>query len=280
VSSVESPKQKSPAITVLLPVYNAYKYVAIAIESILNQTFTDFEFLILDDCSSDRSWEIIQNYQKMDNRIIAIQNDVNLGGCNNLNKGLKLSKGKYIAGIDNDDWFYPDKLEKQFNFMESHPEVGIVGGVMEIINSNGKVIGKRRYNLTDDEIRKKIFRYSPFAHPLIMIRKSILDKVGYYNDAYAPADDYDLYFRIGKVSKFANLPDVILKYRVVPGSMTDSLTKKMELNTIKVRKLYSKDNDYKFGRIDRVYNLMHYISIFIIPPRIKLRLFNLLRNAR
>lgn len=272
--------QKTPAITVLLPVYNAEKYLAIAIESILHQTFTDFEFLIIDDCSTDSSWDIIQKYSKQDKRIVSLRNEVNLKGCNTLNKGLKLARGKYIARLDNDDWSYPDRFEKQFDFMESHPEVGIVGGVMELMNEAGNVIGKRTYHLTDGEIRKKLFRYSPFSHPLVMFRKSILDQAGYYNPAYAPADDYDLYFRMGKLSQFANLPDVLLKYRVVKGSMTQNLTKRMELTTLMVRRLYGNDGVYKSGLLDRFYSTLHYLSIFIIPSKIKIWLFNLLRNAR
>lgn len=276
----ESQMRKSPSISVLLSVYNSEKYVAIAIESILNQTFADFELIIVDDRSTDSSWEIVQKYAKQDKRIVALRNDVNLGGCRTLIKGLEYCTGKYYARLDNDDWSYPDRLEKQFSFLEAHPDVGIVGGTMEIINESGQVTGKRKYNLFDSEIRKNIFRYSPFSHPLVMIRKSILDKVGGYNPEYAPADDYEMYFRIGKESKFANLEDVILQYRMTPGSITFNRTKKMELSTVKVRNLYKGDSCYKFGWGDQLYNLLHYFSIFIIPPRAKIYIFNLLRNTR
>jgi len=276
----EKLKEASPVISVVLPVYNAEKYIAIAIESVLDQTFSDFEFIIVDDCSTDASWEIIQKYSKRDKRIVALRNEVNLKGCNTLNKGLKLAKGKYIARMDNDDRCYPDRFEKQFNFMESHPEVGIVGGSMELIDESGNLIGKRTYNLSDSEIRKNIFRYSPFSHPLVMIRKSVLDKVGYYNPDHAPSDDYDLYFRLGMVSQFANMSDVILQYRMVHGSMTFSLTKNMELTTINVRNLYSRNPHYRFGFADRIYNVLHYISVFVIPSRLKIYLFNLMRNSR
>ena len=273
-------KTKSPAISVLLPVYNAEEYVANVIESILQQTFADFEFIIIDDYSSDKSWEIVKKYSKKDKRIIALKNKYNLGGCKTLNKGLKLARGKYVARVDHDDWSYQDRLEKQFKFMELHSKVGIVGGIMEIINETGKVIGKRKYSLSDSEIRKRIFWYSPFSHPLVMIKKSILDKVGYYNPAYVPADDYELYFRIGKESKFANLPDVLLQYRIIKSSMTYNLTRKMELATFKVRSLYAKDKHYKMSKIDQFLNVIQYFSFFIIPPRIRISLFNLLRNKK
>lgn len=268
-----------PAISVLLSVYNAEKYVSSAIESILNQTFTDFELVIVDDCSSDSSWDICQKYVKQDNRVVAVRNKINIGGCATLNVGLKLVRGRYVARQDNDDWSYPERLAKQFNFMETHHDVGIVGGSMEIINENQTVIGKRTYNLTDTMIRKKIFRYSPFAHPLVMFRKSILDTVGWYNIEYAPADDYELYFRIGAVSKLANLNEIMMKYLVIPTSITNSSTKKMELATVKVRRLYLSNGCYRANVADYLYNILHLISIYVIPSKIKKEVFNFFRNS-
>ena len=278
MNSAESFMEKKPTITVLLSMYNAENYVGIAIESILKQTFSDFELIAVDDCSTDKSWDIVQQYMKLDSRVIAKRNEVNLGGCKTLNVGLKLAKGKYIARLDNDDWSYPNRLEKQFDFLEAHPDVGIVGGVMEIMNQHGEVTGKRKYNISDQEIRNKIFRYSPFSHPLVMIRKSILDKVGPYDPAYAPADDYELYFRIGNESQFANLPDVIMRYRVIPSSITFMQTKKMELATINVRNQYSKNPNYNYTLVDKLYNTFQFFSIYIVPSRLKIYLFNLLRN--
>lgn len=272
-------KNDHPKISVLMTVYNAEQFLGEAIESVLNQTFKDFELVILDDRSVDSSWEIIQKYAKQDERITAIKNEKNLGGCQNLNKGLKLLKGVYMARHDNDDWSFPDRLEKQFDYLETHPEVGIVGGAIEIVDVDGKRIGKRSYNLSDAEIRKKIFRYSPFAHPLVMIRKSILDRVGcFYDPSFAPADDYDLWFRIGKESKFANLPDTLLKYRMVPGSITFSSTKKMEVTTIKVRDQYSGEGVYPYSWIDQLYNVLHKVSISLVPSRLKIYLYNFFRN--
>jgi glycosyltransferase involved in cell wall biosynthesis len=119
----EIPKIGSSAISEIR--LQRRKYIAIAIESV-GSIFSDFEFIIVDDCSTDASWEIIQKYSKQDRRIVALRNEVNLKGCNTLNKGLKLAKGKYIARMDNDDRCYPDRFKKQFNFMESHPEVGFL----------------------------------------------------------------------------------------------------------------------------------------------------------
>lgn len=273
-------QENSPMVSVLLSVYNSEKYVSEAIESILNQTFKNFNFIIIDDASKDSSWHIVEKFSKIDNRIVAVRNSINIGGCQTLIRGLNYCTGKYIARLDNDDWSYPERLKKQVDYMESHPDIGVLGSSIDIISESGNIIGRRKYKLKDEEIRTNIFYSSPFAHPVVMFRKSILDQAGPYNEAFAPADDYELYFRIGKLSNFANLSDVLLKYRIISNSITFTSTKKMELATVKVRKLYSRDYIYKFTMKHKVYNFLHYLSIFIIPPKLKIRLFHLLRNER
>lgn len=265
-------------ISVLMPAYNAERYIALAIESILNQTFKDFEFIIVDDGSTDNTPSIIQDFAKKDKRIVPVRHKENLEICRALNTGIELARGKYIARMDADDWSYPNRLEKQYKFMEKHPEVGISGGSMEIINKNGKQIGIRRYNLTDVEIRKKIFRYSPFSHPLIIIRKNILDKTGFYNPNLVYAEDYDLYFRIGKFAKFDNLDNILLKYRMLKENSTSKRLREMELKTLAIRKKAVREYGYKMSLVDKIYLILQYSSILIIPPKIKIWLFNFLRN--
>jgi glycosyltransferase involved in cell wall biosynthesis len=275
-------KSKSPLVSVLMPAYNAEKYIDEAISSILNQTFSDFEFIIIDDNSSDKTASIIEKYKKKDRRIIALHNTTNLKMAKALNRGIKSAKGKLIARMDADDWSYPDRLEKQVSYMEKNPKVGILGGSMNIVNKEGKKIGRRDYALSNKEIRKKLFWYSPFSHPLIMIRKIFLDKVGYYDPVYNPAEDYDLYFRIGEIAEFANLPDLLIKYRIVDNSMTTGSTKKMELQTIAIRNKYRIDHGYKMSLIDSLYTKLQWFSIYFIPipPSIKIRIFNYLRNSK
>ena len=192
---------QEPKLSVLMPAYNAEKYIGEAIESILNQTFKDFEFIIIDDCSTDKTWEIILDYSKKDDRIIALRNEKNLKISATLNKGIEIVKGKYIARMDADDWSYPDRLQKQHEFMEKNLEVGISGGTIEVCDENLKVLNKRAYNLTDEEIRKKIFRYSPFCHPAT-IYKTVLAQKNYYNLDLETAEDYDFYFRVDCLCRF------------------------------------------------------------------------------
>jgi glycosyltransferase involved in cell wall biosynthesis len=275
-------KLKSPLVSVIMPAYNAESYIDKAISSILGQTFADFELIIIDDNSSDKTASIIEKYKKKDRRIVVLHNTTNLKMAKALNSGIKIARGKYIARMDSDDWSFPYRLEKQVLFIQKHLKVGILGGSMEIIDKEGKKIGRRDYALSNKEIRRKLFRYSPFCHPLIMIRKTFLDKVGYYDPIYNPAEDYDLYFRVGEVSEFANLPDVLIKYRIVDNSMTTGSTKKMELQTIAIRNKYKLNHGYSMTFLDNLFTRLHWFSIYFIPipSSVKIKAFNLLRNSR
>ena len=272
---------KVPVISVLMPAYNAEKYIAESIESILNQTFTDFEFIIIDDCSTDKTWEIIQKYTDKDKRIIAMRNEKNLKIARTLNKGLDLVRGKYIARMDSDDWSYHDRLQKQFDFMEANPEIGVSGGTMEVCNENLIKKSYRKYNLTDSKIRKKIFRYSPFCHPLVMFNAEILKKHKLYYCQFLPvAQDYDLYFRIGKVSKFGNLKDILLKYRVVDTSISISKAKTQENLTLYIRMKATFEYGYKMNWIDKAYFLGQLFSMFFIPQKTKIFLYEIFRDRK
>jgi glycosyltransferase involved in cell wall biosynthesis len=260
-----SSKKDYPLVSVIMPAYNAEKYIGKAIESILQQTFVNFELIIIDDFSTDNTYDLITKYRKKDKRIIILRNGRNLKLSKTLNKGILYAKGKYIARMDADDWSYKYRLEKQYTFLEEHKDVGIVGGAMKIVNEKDHIIGLRTYHETDSAIRNNIFWYSPFCHPVIMIRKSILNRAGNYKDEYNPAEDYELYFRLGKYSRFANLHDVLLKYRVVGKSMTTGSTRNMEKQTIRIRQKYGGMKNYNQSFLQKIYNWLHLLSLYIIP---------------
>jgi glycosyltransferase involved in cell wall biosynthesis len=261
-----------------MPAFNAEKYIGEAIESILNQSFRDFELIISDDCSTDATWDVIQKYVKKDKRIRAYRNKKNVYIAENRNTLVKLAQGKYIAWQDADDISIPDRIRKQFDFMEAHPSVGIVGGYLQFFDgTTDKSI--RKYATDDKSLRKTIFRYSPVAQPTAMIRKECFDKVGLYNPAYPPAEDIDMSFRIGTKYEFANLPFVTLRYREHNSSATFKRLKKIELSTLEIRNKNNGVGGYSMNLFDRIYNVVQWISIYTIPPRVKIALFNLLRNS-
>jgi glycosyltransferase involved in cell wall biosynthesis len=268
-----------PQVSILMPAFQCEKYVAISIESILCQTFQDFEFIIIDDCSSDKTWEIIKHYARKDPRIQAIQNDKNLGIAGNRNKLIALAQGEFIAWQDADDISCADRIAKQCEFLHNHPEVGIVGGYLQFFSEAGNA-GVRKYATEDGQLRKRIYRYSPVAQPASMIRKICFEEFGEYDLRYPPAEDIDMSFRIGQKYRFANLPQIVLKYREHPGSATYTKLRKIELNTLEIRMKYFIKRSYKATVLDLVYNVAQFMSIFLVPPRFKIQLFNYFRNAK
>jgi len=199
----------NPVISVILPVFNAASFLKEAIDSILNQSFSDFELLIYDDGSTDSSRSIIDTYQ--DKRIIRHYSDINQGLISVLNKGFADAKGKYIARMDADDISLPDRFIKQLSFMELHPDYGICGTQLQLIH-NDQILSRP---VDDLALRWWFFKGSPFAHPSVMIRASIVreHQLNFDSSAYV-AEDYDLWWRMAFYCKLYNLDEVLLRYRV------------------------------------------------------------------
>jgi len=217
-------------LTVLMPVYNAEKYLKEAIESILQQTFADFEFLIINDGSTDSSKEIILSYN--DHRINYIENETNKKLVETLNIGLNLSRGKYIARMDADDISFPDRLKRQFEFMENNPNVGACGTMFE---NFGDLKGSVKYEVTHDKIRINMLFYSQICHPSVILRKETLDKFNIcYNHLYIHAEDLDFFVKIAEVSEIANIPEVLIKYRQHNENISNSYKQIQRDNTKKI----------------------------------------------
>lgn len=267
-------------ISILMPVYNSQKYLRLAIDSILDQTLEDFQFIIIDDGSTDRSWKIIKSYSQKDKRIVAIRSTINLKTSSALNKGLAKVQGKYVIRMDADDWSYPDRLENQYKYMENHPEVGISGGAVEVCNERLETINKRNYPLTDEAARKIIFRYSPFAHPATIWRTSVLKAVNGYNENIPYSQDAELYFKVGKFSEFGNINETVIKLRMHKKSSSYSKARMQEIYAIYARIKASMEYDYKASFSDKFWIFLRIIIMFIIPLSIKFRLFNFMRGAK
>jgi glycosyltransferase involved in cell wall biosynthesis len=207
----------NPKLTVLMPVYNGYKYLQEAINSILNQSFADFEFLIINDGCTDNSTEVIESYS--DKRIHYINRQKNRGLSYTLNEGIDLAKGIYIARMDCDDISLPTRLEKQIKFLEQNPEIGILGTSMQVISDQGMKLGLWEVANEDLNIRWVSLVRTPFVHPTIMIRKDILKQNNlYYLDVVS--EDYELWTRLLQYTKGANLQETLYKYRLNKGSLT------------------------------------------------------------
>lgn len=197
---------KSSLVSIILATYNRSKYISKAIESVLNQSYRDFELVIIDDASTDKTSEVLNSYN--DSRIKIISNKNNLGFVKSLNKGIKYAKGKYIARIDDDD-FWPDssKLKKQVGFLEDNPEYALVGCGIIRVDSQGKEIKRYLLPEKDEDIREIMLITSPFVHMGTVFRKKAWDLVGGYDEKLHFSQDSDLWAKLGKVGKLYNIPE-------------------------------------------------------------------------
>jgi len=271
---------KNPLVSVVMPVYNTEKYLAEAIESVLNQSFKNFEFIIVDDASTDAGLEIIKKYSAKDKRIKILQNEKNLGIAETRNRGILEAKGKYIATHDSDDISTLDRFQKQVDYLEKHNNVGVVGSYIEIFSEDRKNTSIRKYPENDKDLREIIFFACPIAQPTSMIRRDVFEKVGLYDKKYPPAEDLDLWFRIGTKYELANIPKILLKYRESLFSATTKKTRLMEKLSLKIRFKNWENSAYRFGLKAFLYNSVHLLSLFIIPSKFKILLFQKMRDKK
>ena len=203
---------ENPNITVLLSVFNDEKYIGKAIDSILNQTFADFELLIIDDCSTDKTVGVIQNYK--DSRIRLIVNKRNIDITKSLNKGLSLARGIYIARHDSDDISAPNRLEKQFNFLENNKDYVAVGSHTEVIDENSNHIEFLRCEISAEEIYYNLSYRNNLTSSSIMFLKEIIYDIGSYDESSSHSEDYEFLFRISRKYKIYVIAEYLVKYRI------------------------------------------------------------------
>jgi len=210
--------EKDPRVTVLMSVYNGERYLNEAVDSILAQTFTDFEFLIIDDASTDCTPEILRGYD--DPRIRIVTNEENLGLTKSLNRGLALAKGEYIARMDADDISVPERLEQQIYVLEKNSDIGVLGAAVQYIDECGKPLQILKWPQKDTLIKWKLCFMNPIAHPSAIIRRKLLIESGGYDEKITFAQDYDLWVRLSPATHFANHRDVLLYLRKTRDSIS------------------------------------------------------------
>lgn len=202
----------NPKITVLLSVFNDEKYIGEAIESILNQTFEDFELLIIDDCSTDGTVEAINSYK--DPRIRLTINEENIDITKSLNNGLKSARGKYIARHDSDDVSSLNRLEKQFNFLENNKDYAAVGSYTEVIDENSNLIRFLRCETSAEEIYYNLSYRNNLTSSSIMFLKEMIYDIGSYDESSSHSEDYEFWFRISRKYKIYVIAEYLVKYRI------------------------------------------------------------------
>lgn len=211
----------APLISVVMPTYNCKRFLRDAIESILNQTFQDFEFLIIDDDSTDGTETILRDYSKKDSRLRVYRHERE-GLIASLNRGCHLAEGRFIARMDSDDISLPHRLEHQVRYMEEHPEIGVLGTWIRIIDESSRP--RRTVRLITDPKMLGLYLYMEncICHPTVMMRRDIIEPLGFYDSNAIHAEDYDLWGRVSHKNQIANLPEVLLDYRIWNGGVTSN----------------------------------------------------------
>lgn len=259
----------APKVSVVMSAHNEERYLGRAVESLLEQTFRDFEVIVIDDGSEDRTPEILASYD--DPRLHVVRQG-NQGLISSLNRGMALARGQYIARMDADDVAYPERLARQVAFLSANPEVGLLGTAFDEIDGEGRVIGRRRYPTEDAALRRLLIRYNPFFHSSVMIRRGPLERVGGYLETAEGVlvEDYDLWFRLARVTRLAILPDVLMARRYHGGNLSLRHETAQLRQGVRLRWRALRDGDYP------PHCVMHLlrpalVSVVPIPLRVALR---------
>lgn len=212
---------KMPRVSVVLPVRNGMAHLPLAVESILGQTFRDFEFIIVDDASTDDTAAYLDGL--LDARVRVIRNEQSVGVARSLNKAIATARGEYIARQDADDVSLPERLEAQASYLDCHPQIAVLGSPATIINGDGDAIGAWHVPFADIDIQWRLLFDNCIIHPSVMIRGSVLRACGGYPEEaeFSLAEDYELWFRIGRGHGFANLQQRLINFRIHRGSVSN-----------------------------------------------------------
>src|SRR5262245_15914127 len=211
-----------PRVTVVIVTHDDEPFVGAAIESVLAQTYRDFELVVVDDASTDRTCEVAASYR--DPRIRLLVNPVNVGGGATRNAALATVASEYVAELDGNDVALPDRLARQVAYLDAHPDVAVVGGQAALIDLAGRPIGTFARPMTDLAIKWRGLFGSPVVHSAVMFRRAIVwNEIGGYEGTYRFGEDFDLWCRVARAHAIRNLPDAVVAYRSDPGSLTSSL---------------------------------------------------------
>jgi Glycosyl transferase family 2 len=208
-------------LTVLMAARNAEKALREAVDSVFAQSFEDFELIVVDDGSDDRTADILESYD--DERLRVLHNERSLGLAASLNRGLARSQGRYLARQDADDCSRPDRFAKQVSFLDNNPEVALAGSWYRTIDDSGAVLAELELPADATTLRWHLLYYCPFVHSAVTIRRQALTDSGGFDESFAYSCDYDLWSRIARRSLVANIPEHLVDYRLSPASMTETL---------------------------------------------------------
>lgn len=225
----------TPRVSVITSVYNGLPYLPEAVESILDQSLSDYEYLVVDDGSTDGSWDVLTELARRDRRMRLLRNPANAGFARSQNRALESACGRYVACQDQDDISEPTRLERQVAFLEAHPEVGALGTWPAFIDEGGRPLANGRFPLLADNesLQRQLILGFGFVGPSLLARRTTLIDLGGYNPEMSAAEDYDLLLRLAEVGQVANLPEPLYRYRQHPQSVSSSRSR-LQMHNIAV----------------------------------------------
>lgn len=265
-----------PKVSVIMSVRNGGNYLQECLRSILNQSYRNFELIVINDASTDNTAEILKNLK--DKRLKIITNNKKKGLTKSLNLALKIASGLYIARMDHDDISQINRFKIQTDFLAKHKEIGVLGSSVYLIDQQGKKRGVKKFPFRNKEILKQLFKYNPLRHSTVMLRKDLITKFGSYDEKLDGAEDYDLWLRLAKYTKLANIGLPLLSYRIHGDRVSEKEEKKVLVSAYKAR--IKAIFVYKYPLKYLPVTLLTLISAYI-PAKLKRFLYNvkLLKSA-
>ena len=221
----------SPRVSAITATYNGVQYLGSALESMLGQTFSDFEYIVVDDASTDQTPEILRGYAARDARLVVLRNEVNRNPSVSLNRALQVAQGEYVAVLDHDDLAHPKRLALQVAYLDTHPEIGVLGAQVTIVSAQGQPLRPLSFPTTPESSRWQILFGAPCQHSAVLLRRALALQVGGYEEQQWWANDYQLLINLLKLTNITNLPETLASYRRHPGQTLSVYTHK-QLATI------------------------------------------------
>jgi glycosyltransferase involved in cell wall biosynthesis len=258
--------QNKPKISIILPVYNAARFLRESLDSILDQTFSDFEVIAVDDGSVDGSPYILKQYQKRDKRLRVYYNAKNQGVSRTANKAIKLAQGDYIARMDADDVMIKNRLQLQYEFLKNNPEYVLVGGQVRLIDEDGNHKRIKNFPLNHKEIKSMMYLACPVQQATIMVNRSKLpEDFVWYENGMNTAEEVELLFKLLNYGKFKNLKQIVHDYRQHPGSLSHQNPKDTFSLTYIARRKGVKLHNYKASLKDTIILELQKILVNVLP---------------
>lgn len=267
VEIISTSNISNPKVTVAIPVYNGAQYIKEAVESVLTSTYKDYEIFLINDGSSDNSKNICTQLSQQHSQITFHSFDQNQGLSNSLNRMLKHAKGTYIARLNQDDLMRSERLQKQVDILDNQPEIVAVGSWNRLFDEQGKEVLVLKFMETDEKIRKHWLLVGPFSDPTVMYRKDSALKVGGYEQEYWPADDTQMWYKLGKIGKLANIQEVLVDVRWHNDAGSLRYMSKMATSLYKAH-IYAHRNVQKAPVSVQIYWVIQRLSNTILPPRL------------